>query len=101
MEMDMNSTRSDLARIASALTIAFSLAWPAQAADPVPAQPDPATITRGAKAWADNCVRCHNLREPAEFRDDQWRIIMSHMRIRAGLTGQEARDVLKFLQQGN
>lgn len=97
----MNSTKTEFAHIAVALAIAFGVAGPAHAADAAPTQLDPATIARGAKAWADNCVRCHNAREPADFRDDQWRIIMSHMRIRAGMTGQEARDVLKFLQQGN
>jgi len=59
---------------------------------------DPAAIARGAKSWADNCARCHNPRDPKDFRDDQWKIIMTHMRIRAGLTGNEANDILVFLQ---
>lgn len=58
-------------------------------------------VGRGAKAWAENCSRCHNIREPNEFRDDLWRPIVYHMRVRGGLTGQEARDVLKFLQSAN
>lgn len=62
---------------------------------------DAAAFARGAKAWADTCQRCHNLREPKDFRDEQWAVIMSHMRIRAGLTGQETRDILKFLQGSN
>jgi len=56
---------------------------------------------RGAQTWADNCDRCHNMRDPKEFRDDQWRSIVSHMRVRGGLTGQESRDVLAFLQSAN
>jgi mono/diheme cytochrome c family protein len=55
----------------------------------------------GAQTWADTCDRCHNMRDPKEFRDDQWRSIVSHMRVRGGLTGQEARDVLAFLQEAN
>ncbi len=62
---------------------------------------DVAAYARGAKAWSENCFRCHNAREPKEFRDDQWPVIMQHMRIRAGLTGQETRDILKFLQGSN
>ena len=58
-------------------------------------------MTRGAKLWADNCARCHNMRDPKEFRDDQWRVIVTHMRVRGNLTGQDTRDVLKFLQAAN
>ena len=55
----------------------------------------------GAKAWANHCARCHNMREPSEFRDDEWRPIVIHMRVRAGLSGQQARDILAFLQSSN
>ena len=61
-------------------------------------KPDTAAIARGAKSWAENCARCHNPRDPKDFRDDQWKVIMTHMRIRAGLTGDEANDILVFLQ---
>ena len=60
-----------------------------------------ADVSRGGKAWAENCVRCHNARVPSEFSDEQWKPIVYHMRIRAGLTGQETRDILKFLQSTN
>ena len=63
--------------------------------------PDPAQFARGAKTWANTCARCHNMRDPKELRDDQWRAAMAHMRVRAGLTGQEMRDVLTFLQGSN
>ena len=58
-------------------------------------------FTKGVQAWANNCTRCHNLRNPNEFSDGDWEIIISHMRVRAGLTGEEARNILKFLQQSN
>lgn len=58
-------------------------------------------INRGAKSWAENCMRCHNMRDPREFRDDLWKPIVTHMRVRAGLTGQEARDILAFIQHSN
>lgn len=56
---------------------------------------------RGAKSWSENCGRCHNIRDPQDLRDDEWVTSISHMRIRAGLTGQEARDILAFLQASN
>ncbi len=54
-------------------------------------------VNRGATTWSNNCARCHELRSPTEFRDDIWKPIMTHMRIRAGLTGGQTRDVLAFL----
>jgi len=58
-------------------------------------------MSRGAQQWANNCSRCHNMRDPKEFRDDEWKPIILHMRIRAGLTGQQSRDILSFLQSSN
>jgi len=58
-------------------------------------------IGRGAAGWVDNCVRCHDARDPKELRDDQWITTVYHMRIRAGLTGQQARDIIAFLQMSN
>jgi len=60
-----------------------------------------ASMSRGVKEWNDNCARCHNVRDPKEMRDDQWMATVFHMRVRAGLTGQEARDILLFLQNTN
>ncbi|MDY6980226.1 MAG: cytochrome c [Pseudomonadota bacterium] len=64
-------------------------------------EPKAGDITRGAQSWAENCMRCHNMRDPREFRDDLWKPIVTHMRVRAGLTGQEARDILAFIQNSN
>ena len=36
-------------------------------------------------------------RDSKDFRDDQWKVIVTHVRVRAGLTGQDARDLLGFL----
>lgn len=58
-------------------------------------------INRGAQQWANNCGRCHNIRDPKEFRDDLWAPVVLHMRVRAGLTGQQARDITTFLQSSN
>lgn len=56
---------------------------------------------QGAVTWANTCGRCHGVRDPNEFTDVEWKTIVSRMRIRAGLTGKEARDVLKFLELSN
>lgn len=62
---------------------------------------DHGDFVRGSKVWAENCSRCHNMRNAAELRDDQWVTSVFHMRVRAGLTGQESRDVLTYLQTSN
>ncbi|PHR54175.1 MAG: cytochrome c, class I [Arcobacter sp.] len=53
--------------------------------------------TNGAQVWADVCMRCHNQREPAALSKRAWKYSMQHMRVRAGLTGQETRDILAFI----
>ena len=86
------------ALIAASGFLMLFMAETASAAEP---QVDPAAFARGAQAWADNCARCHNMRDPRELRDDQWRAVVTHMRIRAGLTGDQTRDILRFLQESN
>ncbi len=58
-------------------------------------------FSAGAMVWSENCGRCHNIRDPLDLRDDDWKTAIFHMRLRAGLTGQEARDVLAFLVASN
>lgn len=62
---------------------------------------DPMIFARGAQAWANNCARCHNMRDAKELRDDQWHVVVVHMRLRAGLTASESRDIVRFLQESN
>jgi len=56
-----------------------------------------ADSVNGAKLWADTCMRCHNLRAPDNLNKRAWKFSMQHMRVRAGLTGKETRDVLAFI----
>jgi len=63
--------------------------------------PRAGNFAQGAKSWAENCSRCHNVRDPRDLRDDQWITSVFHMRVRAGLTGGQARDILTFLQESN
>jgi hypothetical protein len=55
----------------------------------------------GAQLWAENCTRCHYARPPTQYSAQQWDIIMTHMRLRADLTGHETREITKFLQASN
>tara|TARA_R100000687_G_scaffold6034_4_gene5649 strand:+ start:1084 stop:1629 length:546 start_codon:yes stop_codon:yes gene_type:complete len=63
--------------------------------------PEAGDFSAGSKAWSENCTRCHNMRSPRDLRDDQWVTSVFHMRVRAGLSGQETRDILTFLQSSN
>ncbi len=55
----------------------------------------------GAQLWAENCVRCHNVRSPSIYSDAEWDVAMHHMRIRANLTAEESVKVLEFLKSAN
>jgi len=86
---------------AAATVYTFSLA-PAFAADEsMKKAPDPAQIARGAKAWPYVCNRCHVLRDPKEINDEDWTVSVTHMRIRANIPGQLARDIAAFLRASN
>lgn len=55
----------------------------------------------GATLWGENCNRCHLAPDPVAFSDAQWEAIGTHMRIRAGLTAEDSRKIIEFLQQSN
>ena len=52
----------------------------------------------GAELYAINCGRCHPERYPTEFNSAQWKTLMLHMRVRANLPAQQAKLILKYLQ---
>lgn len=62
---------------------------------------DPAKHQTGAELWARNCMRCHELRSPAQYRPGEWAIIIDYMRLKAGLTGEQARKIEKFLKESS
>jgi hypothetical protein len=55
----------------------------------------------GAQLWAENCVRCHNIRSPSSYSPAQWEVVMMHMRVRANLTAEEHKKILEFLKSGS
>ena len=67
-----------------------------------PAAPEKPVLSNslsGATLYAINCSRCHQERYPTEFNMAQWQTIMIHMRVRANLPADQAREVLKYLQE--
>jgi len=77
-------------------------------ADPKPdkaAQPanknskKPKKALTGAELYAIHCNRCHPERYAPERTEVQWKTILTHMRVRANLPAEQARSILKFLQE--
>ena len=55
----------------------------------------------GAELYSMHCNRCHPERYPTERTAAQWKTIMLHMQIRANLHGEQARMILKYLQENS
>jgi len=53
----------------------------------------------GVELYAIHCNRCHPERYPVEFNEMQWKTLMLHMRVRANLPADQARAILKYLQE--
>ena len=52
----------------------------------------------GVELYAIHCNRCHPERYPVELNGNQWKTVMLHMRVRANLPAEQAREILKYLQ---
>jgi hypothetical protein len=61
----------------------------------------PESSKGSAQLWQENCMRCHNIRNPASYSDMEWQVAMHHMRVRGYLTGEEHRRILEYLQASN
>jgi hypothetical protein len=62
-------------------------------------KPDKKTQFSGADLYAMHCNRCHPERYATERTANQWKTIMVHMRVRANLPAEQAKAILKFLQE--
>jgi mono/diheme cytochrome c family protein len=62
------------------------------------ASPEQQKLT-GQQLYAINCNRCHSERYPTEFTVAHWRTVMMHMRVRANLPADQAKEILKYLEQ--
>ncbi|MBC8329363.1 MAG: cytochrome c [Planctomycetes bacterium] len=54
-----------------------------------------------AQMWEQNCNRCHNFRDPGSLSDQEWEIVVQHMRVRGNLTAEEHENIVSFLKAGN
>ncbi|MCX6290478.1 MAG: cytochrome c [Bacteroidetes bacterium] len=52
----------------------------------------------GAQLWGENCNRCHNAPSMDQYSKEQWPIIGSHMKLKAGLTDDEVNKIVSFLK---
>jgi hypothetical protein len=55
----------------------------------------------GAELYSMHCNRCHPERYPTERTAAQWKTILLHMRVRANLPADQARTILKYLQDNS
>ena len=55
----------------------------------------------GAELYSMHCNRCHAERYPTERTAAQWNTILLHMRVRANLPAEQARTILKYLQENS
>jgi hypothetical protein len=55
----------------------------------------------GAELYSMNCNRCHAERYPTERTAAQWKTLLLHMRVRANLPADQARTILKYLQENS
>jgi len=95
-----SSTKDTNAPVTSSGTVTHMMAMPDESAA---ATTSPAKKEKkaGSELWAENCMRCHNARPPQYYSDATWDIIVHHMRLRANLTGEEARAIAEFLKAAN
>ena len=53
----------------------------------------------GTELYAMHCNRCHPERYATERTQAQWQTILLHMRTRANLPAQQAKAILRYLQE--
>jgi mono/diheme cytochrome c family protein len=86
------------AGLAVVAAIAYAVASVALARD---AEPRPKKKLTGEQLYAINCNRCHAERYATERTDAQWKTVMLHMRTRAQIPAEDAKAILKYLQENN
>ena len=65
------------------------------------ATPQAIVAKTGVQLWSENCIRCHNAPPPNAFNKDNWDVIATHMKVKAGLTVVEEEKIAEFLKSGN
>jgi mono/diheme cytochrome c family protein len=72
---------------------------PDKPAPPNTKEKKPAKTLTGAELYAIHCNRCHPERYATERTTEQWKTILTHMRVRANLPAEQARTIMRFLQE--
>jgi mono/diheme cytochrome c family protein len=72
-------------------------AKPAATAHPAPVRSATEDRIEGEKRFRANCARCHQ--SPHKFSPRAMATIIRHMRVRATLTDEDARLILKYMTQ--
>jgi len=56
----------------------------------------------GVQLWGENCQRCHNTPDPADYSDQQWEMIGVHMKLRANsLSESDMNKIIEFMKSAN
>jgi mono/diheme cytochrome c family protein len=94
---NLKSILSILAASSFAFALALSLATTTRAATPDKSdkQARPQPTNDGERAFHQNCSRCHQA--PQGFSPSISGTIVRHMRVRANLSREDERAILKFL----
>ena len=109
---NMNQPKPSKARIQTTLVAALGalllgvIALTPGCADQAAATGTPATASTrhqltGAELYSIHCNRCHPERYPTERTAAQWKTITLHMQVRANIPGNQARMILKYLQDNS
>jgi len=64
-----------------------------------PSKPAAQAKLTGQDLYAINCARCHPERYATERTAAQWKTLMLHMQVRANLPPDQAKAILKYLQE--
>ena len=62
-------------------------------------KPEKKAKLTGQELYSIHCGRCHAERYPTEFTASQWKTIALEMRVRANLPAEQAKAVMKYLQE--
>ena len=76
--------------------------WSADKKAEAPKKSAAATVNKklsGAELYTMHCNRCHPERYATERTAAQWKTLMLHMRVRAGLPANQAKAILKYLEE--
>jgi hypothetical protein len=65
------------------------------------AQAEAIPIKGRAQIWTENCMRCHNIRDPKSLSDTQWQVALHQMRVRGNLLAKEHEAILELMQASN